>query len=288
MDTNSSKSRVKSARLRYQDSFTILDIDKVQNEINYKAPRKDNRIPNFQFLSRRTLFLNSLIEFLHLSTKINPESSQSQTEDKSNIAYANLRALRARMNLHFVFNALNSINHFIINNEKQNSCEYLAKFSSLIRATLIKSEKNHIPLEEDLELIRTYLDMELIRLDNNFKYQIRVDRSINPNNTVIPPGLLQPFIENSIWHGISSTQKKGLIKIMIRKKGETLILSVDDNGLGGISPVDINKSRSLGIKITKNRIKILNQLKNGMIKLNFINKFQGVRVEIKLPFEKAF
>lgn len=211
-------------------------------------------------------------------------------EFNAQVADTELKALRSQMNPHFIFNSLNSINAYITKNEKAAASDYLVKFAKLMRQTLENSEKKQISMSKDIELLTTYLDIESKRLDEKFTFDIKIGQDIDPENTLVPPLILQPFIENSIWHGIVPKEGAGHIVIDIRKKGETIFYALDDNGVGFKNDPgsDLAERASFGMKLTKSRIEIINKQKNGNGNVRLINKEVGVRVEIHLPLELAF
>jgi LytS/YehU family sensor histidine kinase len=157
-----------------------------------------------------------------------------------------------------------------------------------MRTTLEHSEQKAITLEEDLKALELYMQLESLRLNNKFTYEIKVDDTIEKENTLVPPMILQPFVENSIWHGISKMNGKGRILIEVKKENEMINCVVEDNGLGMQSSHQTSDKKSLGMKITKARIDILNKLKQSTAAVKLLNKTQGVRVEVKLPLELSF
>lgn len=213
-----------------------------------------------------------------------------ETQFELKVADTELKALRAQLNPHFIFNALNSIGSYISKNDTETANNYLKKFSSLMRQTLDNSEKNDVILEDDIVLLKTYLDIEQKRFSNGFDYTINVDSELDIENILVPPMILQPFVENSIWHGISKLETKGTITIEAKKMNGMLMYAVDDNGKGRQHAANANapNKRSFGIKITKNRIDILNTKKKANASLKIIDKTIGTRVEVYLPLQKAF
>jgi sensor histidine kinase YesM len=133
------------------------------------------------------------------------------------------------------------------------------------------------------------MQIEALRLENKLDYHISIDKSIELDNTLVPPLLLQPFIENSIWHGIAPKQGNGQIDLLIKKDGNMLKYIVEDNGEGRLSTnTYVKKKGSFGVKITSNRIEIINHLNNTNGSINLLDKTEGLRVEIRLPLELQF
>ena len=175
-----------------------------------------------------------------------------------------MQALRAQMNPHFIFNCLSSVNRFILINKTEEASDYLTKFSRLIRMALHNSEKSYITLENELEALRLYLDLERLRFKNAFNYSISLINTIDVSAVFIPPMLLQPFIENAIWHGLMHKQDAGFLDIKLSIEEEILTCIITDNGIGRNNAAVINsksaeKNKSMGVKITTERLALLNR-----------------------------
>ena len=179
----------------------------------------------------------------------------------------------------------------MLKNDTSTAQDYLISFARLMRMVLENSEYKEISLEEDLKFIELYLQVESKRLPGRFSYSINVEDGVNTENTLVPPLMLQPFIENSIWHGFASKESKGYILVEIKKGNQMLVCSVDDNGSGRkINGVERDNKKSLGITIAENRIKILNKQKksNGKLKITDKPGNAGTRIEVSLPLLTAF
>jgi hypothetical protein len=207
-----------------------------------------------------------------------------------------LKALRAQMNPHFIFNSLNSIQNFVINNDIDSAIRYQSKFSRLIRNILENSKKSQIPLDEELKSLEIYLELESLRFENKFNYQIEIDEDIQPGDVEIPPMLIQPYVENAIWHGLMHKQSKGLIKIKIHKKNNLIICVVEDDGVGRQKALELesrNKTtkKSMGMSITKERLEIINSGRNSSLNVDIEDLKDkdgvpaGTRVNIFIPCE---
>lgn len=174
-----------------------------------------------------------------------------------------MQALRAQMNPHFIFNCLSSINRFILKNKTDEASDYLTKFSRLIRMVLNNSKQSFISLEDELETLRLYLEMERLRFKNSFDYNFKYKNSINLNNIFIPPLLLQPFAENAIWHGLMHKQEKGFLNFDFSAEQKFLLCTITDNGVGreqaeSLKSKSAEKQKSMGLKITTERLSLLN------------------------------
>jgi hypothetical protein len=174
-----------------------------------------------------------------------------------------MQALRAQMNPHFIFNCLSSINNFVLKNETEEASDYLTKFSRLIRTVLNNSKKSFISLEDELEMLRLYLEMESLRFKGSFIYYIHREEKIDPAAIFIPPLLIQPFVENAIWHGLLHKADPGRLDISVKVEKNILICIIEDNGVGRSharapenKPVEMKKS--MGIQITRQRLSLIN------------------------------
>lgn len=202
-----------------------------------------------------------------------------------------LKSLRAQMNPHFIFNALNSVNQFIALNDERAANKFLAEFSKLMRMVLDNSQKEFISLNEEQEMITLYLKLEHYRFRDQFDYEFIIDPELDLDEIDIPPMLIQPHIENAIWHGLRYRQEKGCLKVNIYKNGEGIKISIEDNGIGrkasAILKTDNQKKKnSVGLKNTQERISIINKVyrTNYAIQIADVNEDQsGTRVEILTP-----
>jgi LytS/YehU family sensor histidine kinase len=175
-----------------------------------------------------------------------------------------MQALRAQMNPHFIFNCLSSINRFILKNESEAASDYLTKFSRLIRMVLNNSKKTFISLEDELEMLRLYLEMERLRFQYSFNYNISFRNEIDPSGIFIPPLLLQPFAENAIWHGLMHKEGNGHLDLELSLENKILTCIISDDGIGRKNATKIKsksaqKDKSLGLQITTERLALLNR-----------------------------
>lgn len=189
--------------------------------------------------------------------RINIVNKQNKLNEE--LLIARQQALNAQMNPHFVFNVLNSINSYVLENRALEASKYLAKFASLIRKTLENSFKETIPLSDELELLEKYIVLEKIRFNGEFEYSVDLFPNVKPAEIMIPPLLLQPFLENSIWHGLSNKQEKGKINIRITQTEKQILISIVDNGIGRIASSQQSSKQvyaSKGMMITNRRLEL--------------------------------
>jgi tetratricopeptide (TPR) repeat protein len=198
-----------------------------------------------------------------------------------------LQSLRREMNPHFIFNSLNSVNHFIATNNELEANQYLTKFSKLMRGVMENSTEDFIPFQQELGLLQNYLALEKTRFADKFDYEIDVDENLNMQSLQVPGMLVQPFLENAIWHGLRYRTTKGFLKLNFEKENQYLKITIEDNGIGieeskkqKTEHQKVRKGR--GMKNTLERIALLNDLYQQEIKCKITDKkdSQGVFVEI--------
>ncbi len=265
-----------------------FQLEKQQVEADEEISRQ-RLVKNVAIIGGILLLLASMIGYMLYKRRRDALDQKKLADFHTKVAETELKALRSQMNPHFIFNALNSISDYVVKNDVEMANTYLLKFAKLTRAILENSEKKWITLQEDLELIELYIQIESLRLQNKLSHTIKVDEIIDAENTLVPPLMLQPFIENSIWHGIANGEHPGEIDIHIKKEEDMVVCIVDDNGLGRRKTLDVQSDKnSMGLKITKNRLDIISELKKVKGSIEMFDKEQGLRVELKLPLELRF
>lgn len=203
------------------------------------------------------------------------------------------KALHLQMNPHFVFNCLAAISSFIMQNGKVDAMKYLSKFSKLMRLTLEFSKESAIPIDKEIEALQNYLELEQLRFNQKFDFKIDKDFDIE-DDTAIPTLLLQPYVENAIIHGVAPKDGKGFIKIDFSQKGEQLICTIEDDGVGIESSRKLKKNsvhahKSMALEISKKRLETLGKIENKKVNLeieelkNENGKTLGTRIRLKLP-----
>lgn len=201
---------------------------------------------------------------------------------KRKLAEMENMALRAQMNPHFLFNSLNSVNYYIQNNETAKASQHLKKFSKLVRIVLNNSRNNTVILEDELEALKLYLEFEEVRFDNHFSYKIHIGTEIHTNDIIIPPLLLQPYVENAIWHGVMQNEKGGTVTINIDGNDEEITFVVEDNGIGREKAGELKsksalKHKSHGMDITNERVRLFNVTHTQSISTEIIDLYNEDR-----------
>lgn len=198
-----------------------------------------------------------------------------------------LQSLRREMNPHFIFNSLNSVNHFIAMNNELEANQYLTKFSKLMRGVMENSTEDFIPFQQELDLLQNYLALEKTRFSDKFDYEIEFDENLNMHSLQVPGMLVQPFLENAIWHGLRYRTTKGFLKLSFEKDDQNLKIIIEDNGIGieesKKQKTEHQKNREgRGMKNTLERITLLNDLYNRDIQCKITDKKTepGVLVEV--------
>ncbi|SFR63613.1 histidine kinase [Maribacter stanieri] len=200
-----------------------------------------------------------------------------------------LKSLRSQMNPHFIFNALNSVNNFISKSDERSANRYLSDFSTLMRSVLENSEEDFIPLEKELQQLELYIKLEHSRFEDKFDYRIDVDENVQVSKFQIPPMLLQPYIENAIWHGLRYRDEKGELLVTVKENSvDSIIISITDNGIGRKKSAEIKtqnqrKQKSKGMGIIKKRVAILNDMYTDKVDIK-ISDLQADGIGTKVLF----
>lgn len=204
-----------------------------------------------------------------------------------------IKALRAQINPHFLFNCMNSINRMILEGETDNASLYLTKFSRLVRMILENTEHSRVSLENELAMLESYIQLESLRFKGRIHYTIDMDDNIEPESTYLPSMVLQPFVENAIWHGLMHKDTPGHITISLREEDDRLHCRIEDNGVGrekarALKERSILKQHSMGMKITEERLRLLSKDRlEELIRISDLrdamNQSLGTRVDITVP-----
>jgi tetratricopeptide (TPR) repeat protein len=204
-----------------------------------------------------------------------------------------LKSLRSQMNPHFIFNALNSMNQFIAQNDERTANKFLADFSRLMRLVLENSQEDFIPLTTEQEIISLYLKLEHYRFRDKFEYDIVMDENIDPETITIPPMLIQPYIENAVWHGLRYKEDKGHLTLRMEKHATGIQIEITDDGIGrkrsaALKTENQKKHQSTGLKNIEERLHIINKVykANYHVHITDATDGNGTRVIIHVPEHK--
>jgi LytS/YehU family sensor histidine kinase len=216
------------------------------------------------------------------------------SEMNHKISEVTQKNLRQQMNPHFIFNTLNSIQYYMYQHDKIATNNYLTKFSMLMRKTLENSQHTSIPIKDELDALELYLELESLRFKEKFEYSITIDEEIDTVLIKIPTMLIQPYVENSINHGLVNKEEKGFVHIDVKLSDDRLLCTIEDNGIGRKAAMEIKDQKnanhsSLGTKITESRLNLVNSLYGKSMKVDYTDlenesgKARGTRVRIYIP-----
>ncbi len=267
------QTRGKLAAYKYEHQLTLFDKEK---ELNAARLQRESLLKNILIAGVLATLLLGVFVFRNIILKRKTEKNKrviaenelqlqklayekSKAELQKQASELEMQALRAQMNPHFIFNSLNSINRFILQNNKEQAAEYLTKFSKLVRMILQNSQAALITLESELESLELYLDLEALRFNNHFTYTVKLSSDIDAEIMKVPPLIIQPYVENAIWHGLMHKEEKGHLDIAINMSYNFLLIKITDDGIGRKQAAAQNskyatKHKSVGLKITAERI----------------------------------
>ena len=198
-------------------------------------------------------------------------------------------ALQAQMNPHFIFNCLNSIQSFILQNNKEKAVEYLSRFAKLVRYNLDASVQGIVSLEDEINILDNYLALERERFNHQFDYDIEVEGSLKGQSIEFPPLLIQPYVENAIIHGLAKQKETGRVSVHFSQDDSGLMVKILDNGTGYKNDKKAVKShghQSVGMTITQKRLELLSVDPTNVVKIKTLqngnNEFKGTQVVIRI------
>jgi len=278
---------------------TLYELNKKDNQI--KLLQQANQIKELKLTRQRLLALSAVIILLLVIVALFLYNRQRRIKAHRRILLYELQSLRSQMNPHFIFNSLNSIHKYIWSNEQEEASEYLAKFSRLMRLILENTRFRTVVLTNEIEFLHLYVGLEVVRCNDRFVPSIEVAEDLNPSEILVPSMIIQPFVENAIWHGLAHRdQAGGKLHIRFYKKEALLICEVEDNGIGrkrakAIKAGKASAHQSIGIQVTEARLQLLKMItKNKNTQVHVIDlennnrEPMGTKVILHLPLEYAF
>lgn len=273
-----------------QNRIASLEGDRKLNESRYKLAFENQELIE-QNNNIQKWVIGSLtgVALLLLFTAFSQYKNVRRQKHANNVLA--LKSLRSQMNPHFIFNALNSVNSFIAGNDERAANKYLTEFSLLMRSVLENSEEDFIPLEKEIQLLELYVKLEHFRFKDKFNYKISIDENIAKDEFFIPPMLLQPYLENAVWHGLRYKKEKGFLEVNFQYvDSETIKITITDDGIGRVNSKEFKtenqkKQKSKGMGNTQKRIDILNEMYRDKIAVTIENvseNTEGTRVTLTL------
>jgi len=270
------------ARSRYEANKAEKELELV----TFKLNQQKYYIYGFAGL----IFLTLVIGFL-IFRQNRFRTKQRLSEMNHKISEVTQKNLRQQMNPHFIFNTLNSIQYYMYQHDKISTNNYLTKFSLLMRKTLENSQHTSIPIKDELDALELYLELESLRFKKKFDYSINVDDDIDLLILKIPTMLIQPFVENSICHGLVNKETKGNVSIDLKLIDNQIICTIEDNGIGRKAAMELSKNKnhnSLGTKITASRLNLVNSIYGNNMQITYIDQFTSFFSRISCTYNFKF
>jgi tetratricopeptide (TPR) repeat protein len=285
----------------YEQRIELLDKEKLINQqqlnIQHQHLENESLLRDILFIAIIVALLLGFIFFRNLVLKRRSEKLESEkikAELQKEKTDLEMQALRAQMNPHFIFNSLNSINRFILQKNSLQASEYLTKFSKLIRMILNSSANATVSLAEDMEALKLYLELERLRCEEKFSFKIKCNDELDADDIQVPPMLLQPFVENAIWHGLMHKDSAGHLTIDVQQENSTLVCIIADDGVGRKKSAELKSKsghKSMGMKITESRIAMIEKMagENKAVEIRDLvdadGNAAGTEVILKIPVE---
>lgn len=273
------------------DGKVIGIIDAEHPEKNFFKPR------HLRILSKIAALCAGKINKVEIEEAFRKTEFQLM-ENNRKIAETKLLALRLQMNPHFIFNSLTAINNFILNHDAEHASLLLTKFSRFVRQVLDNTKTEWIALQDEIKALQIYIELEQLRFENKFEVHINISSDIDKQMIHVPPLIIQPYVENAIWHGLLH-KKTGIPALWIScwKEDDLLFLQIKDNGIGREASRNIQKSslsshKSHGLKVTEERLQILNQIYNVDASVNIVDlksgeEADGTEVTLRMKIKRS-
>ncbi len=275
-----------------QQRIDLLEKERQLSEKSLEILKQDKELKEGQ-LDFKNVIIAVLIFFLLFMLLAGYFVIRSSKEKRKANQLLALKSLRGQMNPHFIFNALNSVNHYISQNDERKANRYLSDFSKLMRMVMDSSKHNLIPLTEELEMLKLYLQLEHARFNDKFDYTFDVSASVSDFDFELPPMLIQPYLENAVWHGLRYLDHKGKLALMVEESHHELRITITDDGIGrnkslALKTLNQKKQVSIGMQNIENRIGIMNDVFNTNIRVEVSDAYPdagncGTKVTLFIP-----
>jgi len=264
-----------------------MDIDELTQSVSLGKQEDDLHEAT---VFRQQLIIYGLIVIILITAITSYFTYRSAQASKLANQLLALKSLRSQMNPHFIFNALNSVNHFIAQQDERTANKFLSEFSQLMRLVLENSEQDFITLNKEQQMLSLYIKLEHYRFRDKFDYEFEVDEGINGEIVELPPMLIQPYIENAVWHGLRYKESKGKLFVRFKKQGKEIEVEITDDGIGRkksneLKTTNQRKHNSTGLKNISERLKIINKVykSNYRVSVEDMNVEMGTQVKIHIP-----
>ena len=278
-----------------QQRIDLLEKERQLSEKSLEILKQDKDLKEEQ-LDFKNVIIGVLIVFLLLILLGGYFVIRSAKEKRKVNQLLALKSLRGQMNPHFIFNALNSVNHYISQNDERKANRYLSDFSKLMRMVMDSSKHSLVPVNEELDMLRLYLQLEHARFSDKFDYTFEVSDTVADSDFELPPMLIQPYIENAIWHGLRYLEQKGTLIVSFEQIGHELLVTIKDNGIGRNKSLELKtlnqkKQLSIGMQNIENRIGIMNDLFKTNIRVEVTDAYPdsvncGTKIKLFIPQQK--
>ncbi len=262
-----------------QQRIDLLEKERQLTEKSLEVLNQDKNLKEEQ-LDFKNVIIYTLMAFLVFTLLAGYFVIRSAKEKRKVNQLLALKSLRGQMNPHFIFNALNSVNHYISQNDERKANRYLSDFSKLMRMVMDSSKHSQVLVTEELDMLRLYLQLEHARFSDKFEYTFNVSSALADSDFELPPMLIQPYIENAIWHGLRYLDHKGQLTLAFEENNHELIVTISDNGIGRNKSLELKtlnqkKHVSIGMQNIENRIGIMNDLFHTNIRVEVTDAFPG-------------
>jgi len=289
-----SRLELASSLSRKQQRIDLLEKDKELNDKTIELLEQEKELKDQAIRIQRTIIVSLIIVLLILSISTVFILKSGRQKRIANQLLA-LKSLRSQMNPHFIFNALNSVNNYIAKKDELSANRYLSDFAFLMRSVMENSKHDFIPLTDEIKIIELYIKLEHERFKEKFDYTFIIDEDINTESFLIPPMLIQPYIENAVWHGLRYKEEKGKLDVELKLLGNLLEISIKDDGIGRKKSGELKtknqqQNNSTGLKNIENRLRIINEVHHLGIKVEVTDLIQktesGTYIKITVPTQE--
>jgi len=279
---------------RKQQRIDLLEKDKELNDKTIELLVQKQDLKDQAIKTQRSTIISLIIVLLILSISTVFILRSGRQKRLANQLLA-LKSLRSQMNPHFIFNALNSVNNYIAKKDELSANRYLSDFAFLMRSVMENSKHDFIPLTDEIKIIELYIKLEHERFKEKFDYTFTVDEDINTESFLIPPMLIQPYIENAVWHGLRYKEEKGKLEVELKQLENYLEITIQDNGIGRKKSQELKtknqqQNNSTGLKNIENRLRIINEVHHLGIKVEVedlnTETESGTKIKITVPIQE--